>query len=162
MRRMWPRRFALVGTTAMPLAALVAGVVVTAAVNPLAEVRTYLPDSRLAQIQACLDTIPRDASVAASNTLVPHLSHRQVIYVISLRSDADYLVVDPSTYSNFFKGEEDQLRNTVRGALAAGYAVVCAKGTTLVLARTGSQLQLTPELQRWLSAECSGRACASP
>ena len=162
MRRMWPGRFALVGTTAMPLAALVAGVVVTAAVNPLAEVRTYLPDGRLAQIQACLDTIPRDASVAASNTLVPHLSHRQFIYVISLRSDADYLAVDPSTYSNFFKGEEDQLRNTVRGALAAGYAVVCAKGTTLVLARTGSQLQLTPELQRWLSAECSGRACASP
>src|SRR5207237_4895971 len=40
MRRMWPGRFALVGTTAMPLAALVAGVVVTAAVNPLAEVRT--------------------------------------------------------------------------------------------------------------------------
>ena len=90
---------------------------------------------------------------------MPHLSHRRVIYVISLRSDADYIVVDPSTYSKSFGDEEERLRNTVRGALAAGYAVVCAKGTTLVLARTGSQLQLTPELQRWLAGQCSGRGC---
>ena len=88
-------------------------------IRPQAEVTTYLPDSRIAQIQACLDAIPADASVAASNTLVPHLSHRDVIYVISLRSDADYIAVDPSTYPNYFPGEEDQLRNTVRGALAA-------------------------------------------
>ena len=98
--------------------------------------------------------------MAASNTLVPHLSHRRVIYVISLRSDADYIVVDPSTYSHFFPGEEEALRNVVRGALAAGYAVVCAKGTTLVLARTDSQQQLTHELQAWLAGKCSASACA--
>ena len=150
-----------VGGKILPAVALVTSVVMTfVLVRPLAEVTTYLPDSRVAQIQACLNTIPRDASVAASNTLVPHLSHRAVIYVISLRSDADYIAVDPSTYSSPFKDEEEQLRNTVRGALAAGYAVVCAKGTTLVLARTDSQLQLTPELQRWLADQCSGRACA--
>src|SRR5438105_1034760 len=79
-----------VGGKILPAVALVTSVVMTfVLVRPLAEVTTYLPDSRVAQIQACLNTIPRDASVAASNTLVPHLSHRAVIYVISLRSDAD-------------------------------------------------------------------------
>ncbi len=160
-RRVLKGRLQLIGTSALPAIALAASLVMTAAVNPLAEIGTYLPDGRAAQIQGCLDTIPSDASVAASNRLVPHLSHRSEIYVISLRSDADYIVVDPSTYTNFYAGEEERLRNIVRGALAAGYAVVCAKGTTLVLARTDSQLQLTPELQSWLAGKCSGRACAN-
>jgi uncharacterized membrane protein len=162
VQRQLKGRMAMAVRVGMPVAAAVTSLVLTFAfIRPLAEVTNYLPDSRVAQIQSCLDVIPPDASVAASNTLVPHLSHRDVIYVISLRSDADYLAIDPSTYTDFFKGEEEQLRNTVRGALAAGYAVECAKGTTLVLARTSSKLQLTPELQSWLAGKCSGRACAA-
>jgi uncharacterized membrane protein len=145
---------------ALPLAALAASVVVTVAANPLAELRTYLPNTRVAEINECLRTIPGDASVAASNALVPHLSHRAEIYEITLHTTADYVAVDPSTYSGFFAGEEDQLRNVVRGDLAAGYGVVCAKGTTLVLARVDSTLQLTPQLDLWLAGKCSGRACA--
>jgi uncharacterized membrane protein len=147
---------------ALPLAVLAASVVVTVAANPLAELRTYLPNSRVAEINECLSTIPSDASVAASNALVPHLSHRGEIYEITLHTTADYVAVDPSTYSGFFAGEEDQLRNEVRGDLAAGYGVVCAKGTTLVLARVDSTLQLTPQLDLWLSGKCSGRACEGP
>jgi uncharacterized membrane protein len=161
VRRWLKGRFSRVTDIALPVAALATSVVLTFGfIRPFAELSTYLPDSRVAEIQACLDTVPSDASVAASNTLVPHLSHRPEIYVISLRREADYLVIDPSTYSNFFADEEDQLRYTVRGALAAGYAVVCAKGTTLVLARVDSAQQLTPELQRWLAGQCSGRACS--
>ena len=153
-------RWAAATRLALPLAALAASVVVTVAVNPLAEVRTYLPDSRVAEINACLGTIPGGASVSASNTLVPHLSHRAEIYEITLHPSADYVAVDPSTYPDFFKGEEDQLRNVVRGDLAAGYGIVCAKGTTLVLARVDSTLQLTPQLDAWLAGKCSGRACS--
>jgi uncharacterized membrane protein len=161
LRRWLKGRFASFTDIALPVAALATSVVLTfGAIRPLAELTTYLPASRAAEIQACLDTIPADASVAASNALVPHLSHRAEIYVISLRREADYLAIDPSTYANFYADEEDQLRFTVRGALAAGYAVVCAKSTTLVLARVDSAQQLTPELQRWLAGQCSGRACS--
>jgi uncharacterized membrane protein len=153
-------RWAAASRVALPLAALAASVVVTVAANPLAELRTYLPNTRVAEINECLSTIPGDASVAASNALVPHLSHRAEIYEITLHTTADYVAVDPSTYSGFFAGEEDQLRNVVRGDLAAGYGVVCAKGTTLVLARVESTLQLTPQLDLWLAGKCSGRACA--
>jgi hypothetical protein len=162
LRRLWGGRLSLAGTAVLPVAVFAAGALLTfGLVRPLAEISTYLPDSRAAQITSCLMTIPSDASVTASNTLVPHLSHRPLIYEISMHSDADYIVVDPSTYSDFYPGEEDQLRNIVRGALAAGYGVVCANGTTLVLARVESLKQLTPDLQRWLAGKCSGRACAS-
>lgn len=153
-------RLALAGSTFLPAAAAVASVVATAAVNPLSEITTYLPDWRVAQIQSCLDTIPPNASVTASNALVPHLSHRDVIYEIDMNPDADYIAIDPSTYSDFFPGEEDMLRNQVRGALAAGYSVVCARGTTLVLARVESTNQLSDDLKAWLAGDCSGRACA--
>lgn len=160
LSRLFSGRLAAAGTTVLPIAALAASVLLTFfIVRPLGEVTTYLSNSRAAKIQSCLDTIPADASVTASNALVPHLSHRPAIYLITMQSDADYIAIDPSTYSNFFPGEEDQLRNIVRGALAARYGVVCAKGTTLVLAHVESMQQLTPELQRWLDGECSGRDC---
>ena len=163
VRRFWNGRLAVAGTLVLPAAALVAGALLTLVfVRPLAEIGSYLPAARASEIQACLDIIPADAGVAASNTLVPHLSHRAVIYEITLRSEADYIVVDPSTYPDFFAGEEEQLRNTVRAALAAGYYVQCAKGTTLVLARVESTQQLTPEQQAWLAGKCSGRGCSTP
>ena len=161
LRRWLPGRFATAMALALPLATFAAGAIVTAAVNPIAEITSYLPNSRVAEINQCLATIPADASVSASNTLVPHLSHRAQIYVISLQPTADYVAIDPSTYNDFYAGEEDQLRNLVRGDLAAGYGIVCAKGTTLVLARVESTTQLTPQLEAWLAGKCSGRACAS-
>ena len=160
IRRAWGGRLAIAATKLLPVAAVAASALLMfVVVRPFAEVTTYLPDSRVAEIQSCLSSIPADASVAASNALVPHLSHRDAIYLISVRSDADYIVVDPSTYSGFFTGEEDQLRNVVRGALAAGYGIVCVKGTTLVLARADSTIKLTPQLEAWLAGRCSGRAC---
>ena len=162
LKRMLGPRLAGVGATALPLAALATGALLTfVVVRPFAEVTTYLSSERSTQIQSCLDTIPADAIVTASNALVPHLSHRSAIYVITMKTDADYIAIDPSTYRAFFPGEEDQLRNIVRGSLAAGYGVVCAKGTTLVLARVESPRQLTPELKLWLAGKCSGPACAA-
>jgi uncharacterized membrane protein len=159
--RPWLRgRLTAATNVVIPLAVLAASVLVTAAVNPVAELATYLPNSRVAEINECLLTIPAGASVSASNTLVPHLSHRAQIYLITMQPNADYIAIDPSTYADFYAGEENQLRLLVRGDLAAGYGVVCAKGTTLVLARVDSTLQLTPQLNDWLAGKCSGRACA--
>ncbi len=161
VKRQWPSVGGAVGGTWMPVAAAVAGLVLTFAfVRPFSELTTYPSTARSAEIQSCLDMIPANASVTASNTLVPHLAHRDLIYEVSRRSTAEYVVIDPATYGNFFPGEEEQLRQLVRGDLAAGFGVVCAKGTTLVLAHVESRIQLTPELQRWLAGQCSGKACS--
>lgn len=162
IRSMTGVRFAWLSTKFLPIAALAAGTIFTLGpIRPLDELSTYLSSARAAQIQSCLDTIPSTASVSASNTLVPHLSHRAEIYVVTTRSDEDYIAIDPSTYLNFSPGEEDRLRTVVRNALAAGYGVSCANGLTLVLARGASGTSLTPELQRWLAGDCSGGACMS-
>jgi uncharacterized membrane protein len=160
VKRLFGGRLAAAGSAILPVTALATSALLTfVLIRPLAEVTTYLPGSRAAEIQSCLDTIPPDAAVTASNALVPHLSHRADIYVITTQNYADYIAIDPSTYPSFYTGEENQLRLIVRAALAAGYGVMCAKGTTLVLARIDSTRQLTPELQQWLNGQCSGRAC---
>lgn len=142
--------------------ALLAGTVFTfGPIRPLDELSTYISDSRAAQIESCLSSIPGNASVDASNSLVPHLSHRYDIYVITERHDADYIAIDPSTYGDFSPGEETQLRDIARTSLAGGYGVACAKGLTLVLAKGAPSRTLTPELNRWLAGDCSGRACIS-
>jgi uncharacterized membrane protein len=162
IRSMTGVRFAWLSTKFLPIAALAAGTIFTLGpIRPFDEVSTYLSADRAAQIQSCLAGIPSTAGVSASNTLVPHLSHRQSIYVVTTNAQQDYIALDPSTYPDFAPGEEDQLRNVVRDALARGYGVSCAKGLTLVLARGASGQTLTPELERWLAGECSGRACIS-
>lgn len=160
IRSMMGTRFDWLSTKFLPIAALAAGTIFTLGpIRPFDEVSTYLSADRAAQIQSCLNTIPSTASVSASNTLVPHLSHRKAIYVVTANTDQDYIAIDPTTYPNFAPGEEAQLRDLVRNSLAGGYGVSCAKGLTLVLARGGAGQALTPELQRWLAGECSGRSC---
>ena len=162
IRSMAGVRFAWVGTKLLPVAALAAGAIFTVGViRPFDEVGTYLSADRAAQIQSCLDTIPATAGVSASNTLVPHLSHRESIYVVTANTSQDYIAVDPSTYPNFAPGEESHLRDVVRTALAGNYGVSCAQGLTLVLARGATGHTLTPDLERWLAGACSGRACIS-
>ncbi len=161
VRRLMRGRMPAVTGLALPAAAAVSGLVLTFVfIRPFAEISTYPSAARAAEIQSCLDVIPAGASVTASNTLVPHLSHRASIYEISMHSVAEYIAIDPATYRDFFPGEEDRLRQLVRGDLAAGFGVACANDTTLVLAHVESRTQLTPELQRWLAGRCSGAACA--
>src|SRR5438552_9706384 len=64
------------------LAVLAAGLILTfGVVRPLDEVSTYISARQVADIQSCLTVIPEEASVSASNSLLPHLSHRRQIYL---------------------------------------------------------------------------------
>src|SRR3989441_1313948 len=94
------------------LALLAAGLTLSfGVVRPLDELATYISGSQASTVQSCLPSIPRDASVSASNKLLPHLSHRREIYLLTMKSDADYIAIDLSTYlGQFFPGEEAQIR----------------------------------------------------
>src|SRR5437879_4364670 len=150
-----------VGKRAVAVAS--AGVVVAAAllsflINPLDELRTYVSASTATDIQACLDIIPPGASVAATQELLAHLSHRHAIYQIPDDHDTtvEYIAIDLASDGN----NEQQLRDLVRSALASGYGVACARELTVVLARRGATDQaLPPRMVRWLNGECEGRAC---
>jgi uncharacterized membrane protein len=144
-------RWTTVTTTALPLAAFAVSAVLTiAVVKPLAELSTYVSDADAAQIQQCLNTIPAQASVAATDALVPHLTSRREIYEVTQNSSADYIAIDITTLGKV-NPVDAQLRAIVTSSLAGGYGVECSRGLTLVLARGVNGQQLSPELQQWLS-----------
>src|SRR5438270_466421 len=124
-----------------------------ALVQPLAEVTSYVSGRQVAAIETCLSVIPASASVSASNALLPHLSHRRTIYLLTTRTDADYIAVDLASYrGQFFAGEEAQIRATIRQSLAGDYGVACSAGTTVVLQRGGRSRPLSPDTAAFLAA----------
>jgi len=56
--------------------------VLSVAINPLAELGTYVSSRTAYDIQSCLDVIPPAASVAATQNLLPHLATRTRVYTI--------------------------------------------------------------------------------
>jgi uncharacterized membrane protein len=135
------------------IAVLAAGLIISfGVVRPFDEVSTYSSQAQVSNIQSCLASIPADASVSASNALLPHLSHRRHIYLLTLNDDADYVAIDLASYlGHFFPGEQAEIRSTITDSLANGYGVICSRGTTVVLHRGASGGALSPQLSSFLS-----------
>jgi uncharacterized membrane protein len=148
----WSRgRMTPLPTVLLPVAALAASVVLTVAVvKPLGELNTYVNDATAAQIQDCLNVIPANASVAATDALVPHLTSRRQIYEVTQHAATDYIAIDITTLGTL-NPADTQLRGIVNSALASGYGVACSRGLTAVLSRNATSGQLSPEFERWLA-----------
>jgi uncharacterized membrane protein len=140
-------------TQAASFAVLAAGLVMTfGLVRPLDELGSYSWAGQAGDIQACLNVIPATASVSASDGLLPHLSHRYQIYLLTMRTDADYIAIDLASYGgHFFTGEQDQIRTAMTKALAGGYGVACSRNTTAVLERGGGDQSLSSQMQAFQS-----------
>jgi len=108
-----------------------------AVVRPLAELGSYVSTARAAEIQSCLDVIPADASVAATPYLVPHLSHRRLIFPIvpgrPLPAGTDYVAVDLSTPPGLSPADRAFMRSAIGPAQASGHVIACSKGELVVL-----------------------------
>ena len=92
------------------------------------------------------------ADVSASTALLPHLSHRHQIYLLTMKADADYVAIDLAAYlGHFFPGEEAGVRTTITEFMANGYGVACSRGTTVVLHRGAAGGTLSPELTAFLA-----------
>ncbi len=85
-------------------------------VRPLEGLPEFMSAQRAAASDTCLDRIPPEAPVAASQRLIPHLSHRRDVVPLSRRSGQRYLAVAG--------------RTRVRGP----YRLVCRRGAVTVLA----------------------------
>jgi uncharacterized membrane protein len=117
-------------------------------IKPLDELRRYTPQERIADIDACLEVIPADASVAATSALVPHLSHRRAIYVLDSRPvpETRFLAIDLSTW--IFPLDQNSLGDLVRRSIVNGYGIRCSRGSTVVLEQGVPRGMLSPELAR--------------
>ena len=135
------------------VAVLAAGLILSfGVVRPFEEIGSYISATQVSDIQSCLASIPADGAVSASNALLPHLSHRRRIYLLTSKNDADYVAIDLASYRGHFSpGEEAAVQATIVRSLAGGYGVGCSRGTTVVLHRGSSGGALSPELTSFLS-----------
>jgi uncharacterized membrane protein len=136
-------------TAAVAGCTLLAGMYFTfGRIKPLDELRRYTTSAQIAQIDSCLATIPSDASVSATSALVPHLSHRRVLYWLQRRPlpATQFYAVDTSTWH--FPLELGELKRLVERRRAGGYGVRCSRGGTVVLERGAPAGRLDPELRR--------------
>jgi uncharacterized membrane protein len=135
------------------VAILAAGLILSfGVVRPFDEVGTYISSQQVSDIRSCLAVIPADAGVSASTALLPHLSHRHQIYLLTMKGDADYVAIDLGAYlGHFFSGEEAAIRTTITQSMASGYGVACSRGTTVVLHRGAAGGTLSPQLSAFLA-----------
>ncbi|HET7554374.1 MAG TPA: DUF2079 domain-containing protein [Gaiellaceae bacterium] len=99
-------RFRAVAATAVLACGLVLSIAV---VRPLHGLSGYMSAARAGKIDACLDRIPPQASVAASGALVPHLTHRPQIDPLFREEHDAYLAVAGRT------GRDPGYRRICRG-----------------------------------------------
>jgi uncharacterized membrane protein len=87
-------------------------------VRPLEGLTTLMSANEAAASDACLDRVPAHATVAASSILVPHLTHRSDVTLLSRADGQAYLAV------------------AGRAADPSGYRRVCHRGDVTVMRRS--------------------------
>jgi uncharacterized membrane protein len=161
--------FAAVDTTARALRragprehtlALAAGAAVLAAclffsfvrLKPLDELRRYTSPETVDEIERCLATIPRDASVAATSALVPRLSQRRHVYVLDGRPlpGTRFYAINTTTWIHPLT-QAGLGRIAERLLLRRGYGVRCQGAATLVLEQGAPSKRLGSRLRRALA-----------
>jgi uncharacterized membrane protein len=124
-------------STPFAVGAAVCGVVLSGlVVRPLEGLPEFMSAGRAASTDACLDTIPPDAPVAASDRFVPHLTHRSDIKRLVKQVGERYLAVADNGPSG-----DKRVLALVRAGRAiapAGvrYRLVCHRGDVTVLSAT--------------------------
>lgn len=90
------------------------------------------PHTRLAQ--RFMDMIPADASVSAQTMLVPHLSHRQHIYLFPYQKDqVDYVFLDVTGDIYPYYNTIEYVRDVKKLLLGGQYGIVAAQDGYLLL-----------------------------
>lgn len=86
-----------------------------------------------------LALVPKDASVAAQNNLLPHLSHRKFIYLLPKINGSDYVIFDlhPGQDNwDFYTGNLQTASNQLRELVDQNmYKLIAASGNVYLLKR---------------------------
>lgn len=92
------------------MAVLIIGIVGTnvlvhAPIFSLMKSQLYFTPQWVRDDDALITSVPKDSAIAANNSLVPHLSHRDKIYLLPDINNAEYIAVDlsdgPNKYAPF-------------------------------------------------------------
>lgn len=106
-------------------------------VNSLLKIQFYEKEKWTMDNNEVLLQVPEDASVAAQNNLLPHLTHRENIYRIPYGLNSEYMVIDlhdgPNKYAPLSYTEMNEF---VDDLIATNrYTVIYQKGKAMLLKR---------------------------
>ncbi|KKR78180.1 MAG: hypothetical protein UU23_C0002G0007 [Candidatus Curtissbacteria bacterium GW2011_GWA1_40_9] len=76
------------------LCALISNIVLNAPLKNLAKADFWQEKNWMSDTRTILSLIPENASVAGQNNLLPHISHREQLYLLPDVNSADYVVFD--------------------------------------------------------------------
>jgi uncharacterized membrane protein len=102
-------------------------------VRPLAGFSRYMSAGRAALADSCLDRIPPTAPVAASQRLIPHLSHRLDIRPLAREQGETYLAVADDRVASDQSLLASALAGHRLGPERTRYRLVCRRGGVTVL-----------------------------
>jgi uncharacterized membrane protein len=99
---------------------------------------TWHSDPRISDARAALARVPDDVTVAASNSLAPHLTNRASVSLFGSpteRPNPEWIVVDTAEPASWPFDTIDQQNDLLKAAEQAGYRKVDQHGAFLVLHR---------------------------
>lgn len=98
------------------------------------------PAASQAQMNALLAQVPPDATVAASDSVDPHLSDRYTIYLMPdpQSYQAEYVAVDVQSATEYHQQADDYMFNVMLGS--GHYELIGTAGGIVLLHRTGPPL----------------------
>jgi uncharacterized membrane protein len=139
--------------TVVSAAVVLAGAILTFGIaQPLADLRLAVSAQEATSIASCLEVIPASLSVSASSALLPHLSHRDTIYLVATSTDVDFVAINLITDLQQYPAAAGPLRSTIARLQASGYGVACSRGSTIVLHRGATDTSsLSPELAAFMA-----------
>jgi len=109
--------------------------------------------------QRFAEQIPRDAKVATTPSLHPHLSHRQFLYRYPVVNDADYILLDVNESD---RGIPSEFRVRYDQVLAEGFGVVDAADGYVLLQRGAPPKDLPTEFFALFRAPAPSTSSGSP
>lgn len=116
---------------------LIADVIYHAPIHAIFKRQFYIQEQWMKDNIKILAKVPKNASVAAQNNLLPHLTHRDDIYRLPYGLNSQYIMVDlhdgPNKYAPLLY---EEMKSLVDELIASGrYSVIDQQGQSILLRR---------------------------
>ncbi len=125
----------------LALSSLISNITLHSPLKNLAKADFYKDKEWMIDTRIILSMVPENASVAGQNNLLPHISHRQKLYLLPNVNDADFVVFDLHSGQdnwNFYNQNLEKTKAQLFMLLNNGdYTVLASAGDAYILKKSG-------------------------
>jgi len=99
----------------------------------------YYQSAEHSQVAAALSRIPKNASVSAQNTLVPHLTDRKNIFVFPVNHDSEYVILNTNSNRTLPIKNNEEYWNEIRKIYPKDYQLIFNRQGVLLFKKYENQ-----------------------